>query len=753
MDITDYLERRFAADQLAVEEVEELTNRALKTLTNTDLRNEFGWPYSLTNGEPLTPAKAPSHSTTAMILHALAVAYGVIPNSALVPAVQMDPGSERPTPEVDELLKDGAAKLVEQLKDPRDPPDGDGYLTESTTWGNNDALTLTWLYELLKADIVSGQKATDAKATIEQIAKDRMAKLTKDPRLAQSPAGSTGHPFLMLRWVQLAKAVEYPWPDVSLSELPGAFLGQIHRELSTSEIRDGGFDPACLVFALEGLLLVNAEEVSEALVDKVVAVLGKPTSVSSHWRPVRPLDATERGRILLPQSVEVANSYLRVCELQSARRVTAEPLFTQSFETVKSYADWLMSRVARVQVKGPPEPFDGWQSEHTYRRGDVHLWATSQVVLFLKHYRAMLQQHSARCSHIAAALDFRRSSRKPKDKRDKKWVKTCKQEPLLGQQAGSLLHVYDKVQQLFVSPRAGSPQSQVMPRSYSILLYGPPGTGKTAFCRDLADVLDYAMITVTLSDFIRGGSSEVEQRAKQVFDVLEAQSNTVILFDEIDRLVVERSSKLYETQESMFQFMTNSMLTKIKDLRDKKGPVFVIATNYAERIDNAIKRTGRVDEQLLLLPPDFEQRKKIINELVADVNEADPNRHLTLNSEHIARETPLYVFTDLKQLFEAIARNTPAGSSADPATESALKQYRATINVDSYRTRFPPDEDVSLCPWKEFALLTYLNAEVGQRDLDDWAKAVLAKILGDQDRLDELAGDPVVATLRGLLPP
>ena len=187
------------------------------------------------------------------------------------------------------------------------------------------------------------------------------------------------------------------------SELPDVFLGQLHRELSNSAIRDGGFDPASLVFSLEALMLINADAVSEAVVEKVVHVLGSSASIGSHWRPVRPLTVNSQGRILLPQSVEVANSYLRICDLHATRRPAVEPLFTQSFDILQSYADWLLSRELRVSVDAPggaPKLFAGWQSEHTFKRNMIHLWATSQAVLFLQHYSAMLQQHAARCSRL-----------------------------------------------------------------------------------------------------------------------------------------------------------------------------------------------------------------------------------------------------------------------------------------------------------------------------------------------------------------
>lgn len=765
MEISDYLERNYAVDRSAVAEIQALTDRGLKTLVATPF-GQHGWPYLLTNGQPLSPAHALSHSTVAMILHAVAVAYGVISESVLVPGVRTGTGNRRLTPEVSELLKTGTVALIAELGDPQTALAEGGYLTKSTTWGEDDVLTLTWLYELLAAGVADSEKATSAMEAIRRIASNRMDALIAHPQSAALTTGlvdesATDHPFLMLRCVQLAEAVKYPrMPDVPFSELPGAFLAQLHGELSNSAIRDGNFDPACLMFALEGLLLINAEAVSEAVLEQVVAVLGSAPSVGSHWRPVRPIDANKQGRILLPQSVEVANSYLRVCQRHAAKRSTVEPLFRQSFEILQSYADWLMSRVFRVRVTmaDGPKFFDGWQSEHTFKTNVVHLWATSQVVLFLQHYSAMVQQHAARCSRIAAGLEFRPAVSIPD--RDIRWSEKWKQEPLAGLGEKSPSRIYETIHELFVLPRRESPEFQTTTRSYSILLYGPPGTGKTAFCRDLADALGYDMISVTPSDFIRSGAAAVEQRAKQVFDVLLTQSNTVILFDEIDRLLLDRSSELYAEQESMFQFMTPSMLTKIKDLRDREWSVFIIATNYAEMIDSAIKRPGRIDEQILLLPPDLEQRKHIIEARIKEESKRPDATNLQLDIDDIAQKTPLYVFTELKQLIETIARNIRADKSVADAVSDALKRYRATISLESYRPRFHEQSgsgggtlftEINRGPWKEFALLVYLRAEPGNYDLgDDWKKTVIDKILNDEKLVDEL-DDRVVSTLQGLL--
>ena len=88
-----------------------------------------------------------------------------------------------------------------------------------------------------------------------------------------------------------------------------------------------------------------------------------------------------------------------------------------------------------------------------------------------------------------------------------------------------------------------------------------------------------------------------------IFEVLGAQTNCVILFDEIDELVADRSSERHKEQDTLFKFMTPGMLTKLNNLRRAKRSIFIMATNYAYRIHPAIRRTGRIDENYLLLPP------------------------------------------------------------------------------------------------------------------------------------------------------
>ena len=262
--------------------------------------------------------------------------------------------------------------------------------------------------------------------------------------------------------------------------------------------------------------------------------------------------------------------------------------------------------------------FRGWHSEHINDPKLIHTWETSQVLEFLLAFRDQLRRHMARQALVLSYLKEDRP--KLKDIKiggkaiggdtgnENIWDKITNHfEPVTV--LGPEFEVYKKVGKRFFVPRSDRNYDQA---AWSMLLYGPPGTGKSTLGKNLAAALGVPFITVTVSDFLGGGEAEVEHRAKMVFKVLELQPLPVVLFDEMDQFMLDRDSKLYKDQDSIFQFLTPGMLTKFADLHDSETVIFIIATNYEDRIDPAIKRRGRIDWNYLMLPFDGEARLRIL---------------------------------------------------------------------------------------------------------------------------------------------
>jgi SpoVK/Ycf46/Vps4 family AAA+-type ATPase len=189
-----------------------------------------------------------------------------------------------------------------------------------------------------------------------------------------------------------------------------------------------------------------------------------------------------------------------------------------------------------------------------------------------------------------------------------------------------------------------------------MVLYGPPGTGKTSIAQDLAAALKWTFIEITPSDFVANGESAVELRAREIFAALEEQERTVILLDEIDRLILNRESKQYEKQGDMFQVMTPGMLPKLKDLKSKNRSIFIIATNYKERIDPAAIRIGRIDKPYLVCLPNKVARGNI---LATELNDEIAKNRRSIPDSKTTAGPEIFGPTDVGHVSDLTVRWTP----------------------------------------------------------------------------------------------
>ena len=273
---------------------------------------------------------------------------------------------------------------------------------------------------------------------------------------------------------------------------------------------------------------------------------------------------------LFPITVEVANSLLLSCELFASIDLKQQ-LPADTLPLFRRYYTWVRARTVRIPA-GLSNSYVGWHSEHVNDRNVIHVWESSQVLEFLINYYNALERHIA---DTALSLSQLNVKSKPRD-HDRTWIDICAEyEPVSS--LGDHYAAYKRLTSDFIEPwksRSG------YRKNYSMLLYGPPGTGKTTLAENLAIELNLPMINISVSDFVGGGAAEIEARAKELFDILDAQRDYLILFDEIDQLLLDRDGGRYFNQQDVFQFMTPGMLTKLNDLRAGKRSLFVVATNY-----------------------------------------------------------------------------------------------------------------------------------------------------------------------------
>ena len=141
-----------------------------------------------------------------------------------------------------------------------------------------------------------------------------------------------------------------------------------------------------------------------------------------------------------------------------------------------------------------------------------------------------------------------------------------------------------------------------------LLMYGPPGCGKTFIARATAGEMGARFVSVGLSDVLDSYVGNSERNLHRIFETARRNAPCVLFFDELDALGRKRSLM----RESWARTYVNQLLIELDSVASNNEGIFVIAaTNHPWDIDVALRRPGRMDRTLLVLPPDAPAREAI----------------------------------------------------------------------------------------------------------------------------------------------
>lgn len=141
-----------------------------------------------------------------------------------------------------------------------------------------------------------------------------------------------------------------------------------------------------------------------------------------------------------------------------------------------------------------------------------------------------------------------------------------------------------------------------------ILLIGPPGTGKTVFAEVCAHEFDAPFLIVknTFNQFV--GASE--QNMQNLIDTAWAMRPCVILFDEIEQLLLPRGG-VYHGDSGVFARSSRMLMQFFSDPQIHGKVVIFALTNRPDLLDAAMKRAGRFGAKIPFLIPSKEDRISI----------------------------------------------------------------------------------------------------------------------------------------------
>ncbi|HTY73301.1 MAG TPA: ATP-binding protein [Actinomycetes bacterium] len=226
---------------------------------------------------------------------------------------------------------------------------------------------------------------------------------------------------------------------------------------------------------------------------------------------------------------------------------------------------------------------------------------------------------------------------------------------------GGLREVKERLDVAFLTPMRNPELRALYGKSLKggLLLYGPPGCGKTFLAKAVAGELQAGFLHIGLSDVLDMWIGQSERNLHEIFEIARRRAPCVVFLDEIDALGQKRS----QLRTSALRGTVNQLLAELDGVASDNEGVFVLAaTNHPWDVDVALRRPGRLDRMLLVLPPDQEAREAILRSHLKDRPVAG------VDIGKLARETDGFSGADLAHV-------------CDTAAELALMDSARTGNV------------------------------------------------------------------------
>ncbi|NBJ12006.1 CDC48 family AAA ATPase [Microvirga arsenatis] len=207
-----------------------------------------------------------------------------------------------------------------------------------------------------------------------------------------------------------------------------------------------------------------------------------------------------------------------------------------------------------------------------------------------------------------------------------------------------------------------------------VLLYGPPGTGKTRLARAVANETEAQFYHIAGPEIMGRHYGESEQRLRQVFQ--EAQQNVpaIIFIDEIDSIAPKRGEVTGEVERRIVA----QLLTLMDGLEPRQNIVVIGATNRREAIDEALRRPGRFDREIVIGVPDEVGRREILGIHTRGMPLAQD-----VDLDEVARTTYGFVGADLAALsreaaMDSLRRILPGVNLRDGIPMNVLESLQVT---------------------------------------------------------------------------
>ncbi|MQA79235.1 MAG: tetratricopeptide repeat protein [Streptosporangiales bacterium] len=262
---------------------------------------------------------------------------------------------------------------------------------------------------------------------------------------------------------------------------------------------------------------------------------------------------------------------------------------------------------------------------------------------------------------------------------------------------GGLQDVKDRLEASFLAPMRNPELRKLYGKQLrgGLLLYGPPGCGKTFIARAVAGEMGAQFISVSITDVLEMWIGSSEKNLHELFETARRNTPCVVFLDELDAIGQKRS----HTRSSGMRTTVNQLLTELDGVANNNDGVFVLgATNAPWDVDPALRRPGRFDRVVLVLPPDEDAREAIVKYHLRGRPIAG------VDARRIAKATDGYSGADLAHLCD---------TAAERALLDAVRSGEARMVEMRDFDGALPEVRPSIGPWLDVAKNVALFANEG----------------------------------------